>query len=83
MDKTLTTIEFDKVLEILSGFAISTPAKKRCLSALPLSNIEDIKLAQTLTSQAQNAYRLSTGDIPIGNLNDISETVNVLKNKIT
>ncbi len=83
MDKTLTTIEFDKVLEILSGFAISTPAKKRCLSALPLSNIEDIKLAQTLTSQAQNAYRLSTGDIPIGNLNDISETIDVLKNKIT
>lgn len=82
-NKILKTIEFDKVLEILSGFAVSGLGKQRCLETLPSSDTEEIKLNQKLTSQAQSAYRLSTSNIPIGNLPDISQALGILKNKIT
>ena len=83
MDKSLTTIEFDKVLEILSGYAVSPLGRERCLCALPLDSIDKIKLAQKLTTQAQNAYRLSSSEIPLANLNDIADALKILKNKIT
>lgn len=83
MDKALSTIEFDKVLEILSEFALSNPGKKRCLDCTLSSDIKEIILNQKLTSQAQNAYRLSVNPVPVGNLCDISDALNILKNKIT
>lgn len=83
MNKALKTIEFDKVLELLSGFAVSECGKKRCLETRPLKATEDIKLAQSLTTQAQNAYRISANSIPVENLPDINESLNILKNKIT
>lgn len=83
MNKALKTIEFDKVLELLSEFAVSDCGKKRCLETLPLSDIEEIKLAQKLTTQACNAYRISASSVPIGSLPDITEALNILKNKIT
>lgn len=83
MNKTLKTIEFDKVLEILSGFAVSKLGKKRCLEVLPLVDADEIKLAQTLTTQAQNAYRLSASSIPVSGLEDITDALSLLKNKIT
>lgn len=83
MNKTLKTIEFDKVLEILSGFAVSKLGKKRCLEVLPLVDSDEIKLAQTLTTQAQNAYRLSSSSIPVSGLEDITDALSLLKNKIT
>ena len=83
MDKALTTIEFDKVLNILSGFALSSAGKRRCLNALPENDIKKIILNQKLTTQAQNAYRLSVNAVPTENLPDITETLGILKNKIT
>ena len=83
LNKTLKTIEFDKVLEILSRFAKSELGKLKCLNTLPSNNKELIKLNQKLTTQAQNAYRQSDADIPIGNLPDITQPLNLLKNKIT
>lgn len=83
MDKTLKTIEFDRVLELLSGFAVSGLGKVRCLNTLPLTDIEEIKLSQKLTTQAQNAYRQSASAVPISNLPDISDALAILKNKIT
>lgn len=83
MDKALITIEFDKVLEILSTFALSNPGKKRCLETTLSTDVNEIVLNQKLTTQAQNAYRLSVNSVPLGNLADISEAVKILKNKIT
>ena len=77
MNKALKTIEFDKVLELLSEFAVSDCGKKRCLETLPLSDIEEIKLAQKLTTQACNAYRISASSVPIGSLPDITEALNM------
>lgn len=83
MNKTLKTIEFDKVLEILSTFAVSDLGKTHCLDTLPSCNREEIILNQKLTTQAQSAYRLSTSEIPVGNLPDINSALSLLKNKIT
>ena len=71
MDKTLKTIEFDKVLDILSSYASSDLGKLRCKNALPLVDTEEIRLAQKITTQAQNAYRLSASAVPISNIPDI------------
>ncbi|MBS4759323.1 MAG: endonuclease MutS2 [Clostridium sp.] len=83
MDKTLKTIEFDKVLEILSNFAISDLGKKRCQNTRLLDNIEEIRTAQKITTQAQNAYRISASSLPMGNIPDITNPLSILKNKIT
>ncbi len=83
MDKTLKTIEFDKVLEILSSFTVSDLGKKRCQNTLPLDNTDEIRTAQKITTQAQNAYRLSASTIPMGNIPDITNPLSILKNKIT
>lgn len=83
MEKILKTIEFDKVLEILSKFAVSELGQKRCLKTKLASDIDEIKLNQKLTSQAQNAYRLCTSSVPVENLIDITEVLNALKGQIT
>lgn len=83
MDKSLTTIEFDKVLEILAGFAVSELGKKRCLETSLSEDFDEIILNQKLTSQAQNAYRLSVNAVPVSGLPDITEALGILKNKIT
>ncbi len=83
MDKALKTIEFDKVLEILSSFALSEIGKQRCLDAKLSTDFDEIVLNQKLTTQAQNAYRLSVNAVPVGNLPDIREALSILKNKIT
>ena len=83
MDKALKTIEFDRVLELLSTFALSNPGKKRCLETGLSSDTTEIILNQKLTTQAQNAYRLSANSVPVANIIDISEILQVLKNKIT
>ena len=83
MDKALKTIEFDKVLEILSSFALSEIGKQRCLDVKLNTDFDEIVLNQKLTTQAQNAYRLSVNAVPVGNLPDIKEALSILKNKIT
>lgn len=79
----LKTIEFNKVLELLSSFAVSDLGKERCLNTELLESAEEIKLNLKLTTQAQNAYRLSASAIPIGSMPDITQALALLKNKIT
>ena len=83
MEKILKTVEFDKVLEILSGFAQSELGKQRCLNVFPSQNSDEIKENLKITTQAQNVLRVSSSDIPIGSLPNIKEPLDILKNKIT
>ena len=83
MNKTLKTIEYDKVLEILSTFAVSDLGKLRCLTAYPLDDINTIQNALKLTTQAQNAYRMSAVGIPINQIPDITDITKSLQNKLT
>lgn len=83
MNRMLKIIEFDKVLELLSNFAVSDLGKKRCLETTLSSDTKEIIKSQHLTTQAQNAYRISVTDIPVGNFADITNALAILKNKIT
>ena len=83
MEKSLITIEFDKVLEILSEYAVTESGKKRCLDTKLSSDFNEIVINQKLTTQAQNTYRLSAQTVPLDGLSDISEILSLLKNKIT
>jgi DNA mismatch repair protein MutS2 len=48
-EKSLSTLELDRVLELLAGCAVSDEAKDRCRKLRPLSDADDIRelLAQT------------------------------------
>ena len=83
IDKTLITIEFDKVLQLLSQFALSELGKEKCLSLLPLKNKENIKKQLKIVSQAQDVYRLSGNNLPFSLIPDISLSINKLKNRLT
>lgn len=53
MEKALKILEFDKVLDFLSGFAISELGKERCKNAEVFSDVEKIKKELSLTSEAR------------------------------
>ena len=52
-DKTLTTLEFDKIVAMLSEHAATEGAKGRCLSLLPSDDYETVLLRQTRTDDAK------------------------------
>jgi len=50
--KVLHTLEYDKIVEILSGYAGSEPARRMCLNLRPSGNAEWIRDAQDETAAA-------------------------------
>ena len=82
LDKTLKTIEFDKVLVLLSKHAQSRLGKERCLLARPADNNDEIIKNLKVTTQAQNAYRISGNALPLNDFYDIDDTAKKLKNKL-
>ncbi len=50
--KALRTLEYDKIIEKLTEFAFSREAKKRCQNLLPMTDIQQINLAQKQTDEA-------------------------------
>lgn len=83
IDKTLKITEFDKVLEILGSFAQSALGRERCLAARPSDDRYTVIKNLKITTQAQNAYRLSGNTLPISNIADIEQTEKKLKNRLT
>lgn len=60
--KVLITLEFNKITELLSGFASTELGKRRCQKLKPLDSFSEIELAQ---QQTEDAYKrlLSNGNI--------------------
>lgn len=50
--KTLHTLEYDKIIEILTEFAYSAAAKEQCRNLLPMTDLAAIGTAQQQTSDA-------------------------------
>ena len=50
--KALKTLEYDKIINMLSEYAQSRPAKERCAALLPSDDMETITLLQKQTSDA-------------------------------
>lgn len=51
-EKALRTLEYHKIIEQLSSHASSAAGRERCSQLLPMTNLEDIKTAQTETEDA-------------------------------
>ena len=75
MQKSYKILEFDKVLEILSGYAISEPAKKRCLETEILDDIFKIKYELNLVTEARRVYDFGF-EVPIDDIKDILKSLN-------
>lgn len=58
-EKTLKILEFDKVIERLSGFATSEVGRELCLKLKPSANARHIAMWQKNTSDALTRMRLS------------------------
>lgn len=73
--KSLNSLEFDKVLEKLSGFTKIQQSRKLCLELKPFESRKDILQEMQFTKEAKNILDLPS-DIPIGFTADISKIQN-------
>ena len=51
--KTLNTLEYNKIIEMLASCALTQGAKELCYKLTPLSDIDDIRVRLSLTSDAR------------------------------
>ena len=69
--KYLEKLEFNKIKEILSSFAITYLGKNLCNNLFPMNNKKEIEKALTQTYDASNLI-LRKGNIPISEIEDIT-----------
>ena len=68
--KALKTLEFDKIIHILTAHAASEGAKEMCRKLVPYDNINDVERAQRETADAlRRMYR--KGSVSFGGIRDI------------
>ncbi|MBR5516355.1 MAG: endonuclease MutS2 [Firmicutes bacterium] len=72
--KALKTLEYNKIIELLSGQATSGPAKEQLLKLQPMTNIGDIRDALAETSEAVRVIMLK-GPAPLGQIYDIEDAL--------
>ena len=77
-DKVLHTLEYDKIIKLLTDKATSEPGRKLCRELLPMVDLEEIEKAQTETADAFG-YILKKGSISFGNNKDIGYSVKSLE----
>lgn len=68
--KTFKTLEFDKIINKLTDFAISSAGKERAAALVPTDNFSDIVSSQKETSEAVS-MALRKGNIPLGGIKEI------------
>lgn len=74
LEKSLRILEFDKILNMLSSFALTEGAKKRALSLVPTSNEQSVFRRQELTDNAKNMSGIK-GAPSFNNVPEILDTV--------
>ncbi|MBR6528867.1 MAG: endonuclease MutS2 [Firmicutes bacterium] len=72
--KALKTLEYNKIIELLSGQATSKPAKEQLLKLQPMTNLGDIRDALAETSEAVRVIMLK-GSAPLGQIYDIEDSL--------
>ncbi|MFI3231353.1 MAG: endonuclease MutS2 [bacterium] len=69
--KSLKNLEFNKIKDILAGFASSSVGKQKALDLYPINDIDEINLMQKETTEAVNMI-LKKGSLRVGGLRDIT-----------
>ncbi len=72
--KSLKTLEFIKIKELLKSKAISQMGKKKCEEIEPITDLEKIKVLHAETTEAFN-YIVKKGSLPLGGISDVSQAV--------
>ncbi len=77
-EKALRTLEYDKILKMLTDHASSEPGKKLCESLLPSTDLEQIKIMQDETAAAVSRL-LRNSNISFGNVKNITSSIKRLE----
>lgn len=77
-EKSLKTLEYFTVLEMLSSFAVCEKAKERCMNLRPISDKEQAQFYMTQTSDAKNIM-IKKANPPFGGIRDINAVLNRAK----
>ncbi len=73
-EKALVTLEYNKIIDMLASRAVSPMGKETAASLKPMTDLEDILLAQRETTEAA-ALILRKGTMPLGGIQDIRGSV--------
>lgn len=76
--KVLHTLEFEKIIEKLAGFAGSTGGRELCRRIMPMTEIEDIRMAQRETTDALTRT-VHNGSLSFSGVYDIRESLKRLQ----
>lgn len=76
--KSLTTLEYDKIIDRLVSFAASDKAKERLKKLVPMTDIHDINAALSETSDALSRV-YAKGAVSFGGVHDIGVSVKRLE----
>lgn len=76
--KALKTLEYDKIMERLAGFATTPSGKERCLQLEPMNDIGQIRLAIEETTDAADRIR-RRGNLSFSGVRDILSSIKRLE----
>ncbi len=77
-EKVLKTLEYNKIIELLTDKADSAPGKKICQELTPSTDLSEIREAQTQTKDALNRL-FKVGSTSFGNNKDLSFSIKSLE----
>lgn len=73
-DSTLKTLEFDKIVKMLSDIAASDAGKRKCLQVKPSCSLEEVEGLQQETAECIKAL-VKKGSPPLGGVTDLSMVI--------
>ena len=77
-EKALSTLEYDKIIEMLTSYASSSLGKQRCENLLPSTSIGEIEHQQQQTSDALTRL-FQKGTISFGSVKDVRASLKRLE----
>ena len=76
--KVLKTLEYNKIIHQLTGYAASAPGKLLCQNLLPMSDFHEIVQAQKETSDALTRVRMK-GSLSLSGIRDVRDSLKRLE----
>lgn len=77
-EKVLKTLEYDKIIATLTGFAYSDEAKEACRNLVPMTDLSAIEASQEETTHALNRI-LRQGSLSFSGIYDVRDSMARLK----
>ena len=77
-EKALHTLEYDKIIEQLAGFASSNPGREKCRNLLPSDSLPEINRLQDETAAAVGRI-LQKGNVSFGSAHDVRASLKRLE----